>query len=105
MIERKRKKPIVCICQFCGKEFLAGTSVANTCHDPACQEKRKELRREQKRLYAQAHKAETQSLQNDMDEWRPPQKVKENVTSLSEIVKKATAMGLSYGEYVAKYGG
>lgn len=102
MIERKRKKPIVCICQFCGKEFLAGTGVANTCHDPECQERRKELRREQKRLYAQAHREEHQSLQHDFEEWKPPKK---EVTSIGEIVKRASALGMTYGEYVSKYGG
>ena len=74
-------------CVVCGMQFSAKTR-ANTC-SKECREKRKDLK---------------------ITEWKNNQKrvvKKESLArkSLSEINELARQEGLTYGEYVARYGG
>ena len=78
-------------CAECGKEFEKTRSYRRFCCD-ACREKfnaRKNLQR-----YAERKKEKKSG-------WKPT----ENERDIIEICKKAKPMRLSYGQYVAKFGG
>ena len=64
------------ICKWCGKPYTSGSPHGDYCSTP-CREK--------------ARKAMTPKG--------------ERIKPINEIVKEADALGLSYGQYVAKFGG
>ena len=81
------------ICTDCGKPFTTIATYAFRC--PDCRRER-----------ANRQKAKRGRDQRYSDKLPPlPRIKKQKPSSLAEITKKAAEMGLTYGEYVAKYGG
>lgn len=76
------------ICAICGKEF-SPNQPAKVCCSPECQRERdRERIRVSNRSIQQRNK-----------------KVKSSEQQINDINAKAKALGLSYGQYVARYGG
>ena len=71
-------------CQMCLREFLANTEKAKYC--PEC---RKLRAKEQQAAYYRRKGSKGKAVKK---------------SALSEIAEKASAEGISYGKYVAKYG-
>ena len=76
------------ICLTCGKEFTPNHP-AKVCCSPECQKIR------ERQLVKASWKKEAQR----------EKEIKSSEKAISDINAKAKAMGLSYGQYVARYGG
>ena len=77
------------ICLICGNEF-APSHANKVCCSPECQKKRER----------ELVNASNRSIQQ-----KRAKKVKSSEQQINDINAKAKAMGLSYGQYVARYGG
>ena len=84
-----RERLGVKICATCGKEFAPSHST-KVCCSPACQKERERQMAKVGWLNVKQTKAK---------------KPKSNQERITDINTKAKAMGLSYGQYVARYGG
>lgn len=71
-------------CKFCGKEYIVNINNRLYC-SVECQRKNANI------LRKEYHK-------------RTKKKKPENMRTIAEINRKASELGLNYGEYVAKYG-
>ena len=123
--ENPQTKPV--LCEYCGKEFTVPImSSIKVCGD--CRHEHRHIEREYictdcgkpfttiamyafrcptcRRERANRQKAKRGRDQRYSDKLPPlPRIKKQKPSSLAEIAKKAAEMGLTYGEYVAKYGG
>lgn len=86
--EATRERLGIRICVICGNEF-APNQPAKVCCSPECQRVR-----DRQRVRESNHSIK---LRN--------KKVKSTEQQINDINAKAKAMGLSYGQYVARYGG
>ena len=84
---RKERDKYIKICIYCGEEFESGSSTGKVCHKPEC-----------RRLYRLWCNRRVKAIAKE-----PIAKEQKNSMGVKEIVIKATALGLSYGEYVARY--
>lgn len=81
-------------CTRCGTEYVSKSATGKYCS--VC---RRIVANEQKARWAYEQEAKYGKPEP------PKRKAKKGNAGIAEIVKKATAMGLSYGEYVSKFGG
>lgn len=116
----QEKRPTVraFVCKDCGNEYKSTAEKSQYCDD--CKQKRRNKQREfrcidcGKTFYSTAcaaarcescRKARKQMQDNERYSgaihYRPEQKP----ATITEVVKAAAAMGLSYGDYIRKYGG
>jgi hypothetical protein len=77
-----------CRCRFCGEDFEAGSSTAKVCKKPECQK--------QYRLWMNKNEVDRRTYEREVTQARRDRPIR-------DIVRAAMELGVSYGEYVARY--
>lgn len=120
--QEKRPTPRVFVCDECGKEYTSLAEKTHYCDD--CKQKRRNKKREFKCMdcgtvfystaCAAARCESCRKLRKQMQDsnryngaiHNQPKKIPyKKPTTITEVVKAAAALGLSYGDYIRKYGG
>lgn len=93
------------ICKMCGKTFIRGKyQSAQKCCSKECSEKSTSLR---KKAYYEANKEVVNSRSEERKKRKKQEAVRKrysNKKAIIDISALARKEGLSYGQYVAKYG-
>ena len=92
---RKRGGPVQIekVCQECGKPYIARRHDSVTCGRECNAERNKRRVRETGAFYREKYRAERM-----LQEKRPKRK---KIETIDQVQKKAQAMGMSYGKYLA----
>lgn len=88
---RVGKHTFTCVCRWCGEKFEAGSATGKVCKKPECQR--------MQRLYASKNSVQRKQLIASNKLANKDKKL----LAIRGVVREATAQGLSYGEYVARY--
>jgi len=96
-LRRRRSDPVRIekVCQECGKVYIAKRCDSVTCGRECNYERNKRRVREAGAVWREKARAE-RLLQREK-----PKPKKKKIESIDEIQKKAQAMGMSYGKYLA----
>ena len=89
--QKRRNKKREFRCMDCGKTFYSTACAAARCE--ACRKARKQMQDNERYSGAIHYRPEPKKIP-----YKKP-------TTITEVVKAAAAMGLSYGDYVRRYGG
>lgn len=90
-------------CRYCGEEFVAGSTTAKACSKPECQEAYKEdVKKRREELARMDREIEVRKSEEFL---KAEESFKKSKSKIDEIVKKAAEAGMTYGQYVGKYGG
>ena len=96
MMFQKRKR----ICDFCGEEYWSGSPTGRVCEKPECQaayqEERRRKQRERQRMTPRDKELEQRRRENE-------KRYRKSSKNIREDVMRAEEMGLSYGQYKARY--
>jgi hypothetical protein len=95
---RKRGGPVRIekVCEECGKPYIAGRRDSVTCSRECNYERNKRRVRDRGAYYREKYRAE-RILQEEK-----AKRKKKKIESIDQIQKKAQAMGMSYGQYMAQ---
>lgn len=84
------------ICRYCGEEFTAGSPTGSICNKPECREKYDRDRHIRKKELERQRPRYRKAYYNQQKE-----KKRKKSGSLTDDVRMAEAMGMSYGQWKA----
>lgn len=92
------------ICAVCGEPFQARSPSGRYCDKPDCQKELRRIKSQRKRAVKGSEEGVVRDYAQEERVREAYKAFKKSDASIREIANKAAELGMSYGQYVGRYG-